>query len=137
MCLLCVRSALNVLASVGEVLRVYHRRSVQLEVSRLQLLKHSFRVVLARSSLQICLTLLPIARNDILELAGVVHVHPVVVHTKRNRLLDLLHDIRHNLVDFGIVCRFVPGTSKLDDVDRTFFYIEAHGVTALSLTALQ
>lgn len=61
-----------------------NRCSVQFEIARLQLLKHGFRIIPARHFFQLRLACIAIARNNILKLAGVVHVHPVVRDTQVN-----------------------------------------------------
>lgn len=97
--------------SEGEIARIWHRRPVKLEVSRLQLLKYSHGVILGCDPLQCGFVLGPVAADNILELACVVHVDPVILDALRYSCsLDPLEHFRNHVVHSCIVFFIFPPT---------------------------
>lgn len=109
--------------SEREIARIWHRRPVKLEVSRLQLLKYSRGVILGRDPLQCGFVLGPVAADNILKLACVVHVDPVILDALRYSCsLDPLEHFRNHLVHSCIVFFILPPTRKLNEVEGPVFH---------------
>jgi hypothetical protein len=115
-----------------------HRRTIQLEVSRLKSLEDLTGIILLRNTLKTSLISITISSNGILEHASIIHINILIEQTKRLGLLrNPVHKLVDKRIDSLVVRSIIPPARDLQNMHGHRITLKSERITTKVLHILQ